>query len=518
MPGAEGCILAVGEALFETALLDKHVTKEEYERELPRLREALLEAQDRLADAGFSVVVVIAGAEGAGKGETVNTLLEWLDARGVEAHGLGLPTSEEAERPPLYRFWRRLPPHGAIGVFFGSWYTIPIVEHAFGKTTAAAFDRELDRIVDFERMLDHEDVLVLKLWFHVSKERQAKVFRKLAKNPDTAWRVTEKDWEYHETYDEFVTTSGRALRRTDSAHAPWHVIAAADRRHRQLAAGHLLLDALRKRLDEPPAESADKEPVPPPPEVNVINSIDLEASLSREDYALRLPAAQGRLGRLARRLTASDRAAVLVFEGSDAAGKGGCIRRVVQALDARFYRVVPIAAPNDEERVRPYLWRFWRRLPGRGQFALYDRSWYGRVLVERVEGFCPPEAWKRGFSEINAFEEQLVEAGILVFKFWLSISAEEQLRRFEERKQTGYKRYKLTEEDWRNREKWEAYESAACEMVRRTSTEIAPWTLVAAEDKLHARIHVLETLCEGLERVLGPDEPPEKGRKKKARE
>ncbi len=500
--------------MFESALLDHRVSKQDYERELPGLREALLDAQGRLAEAGFSVVVVIAGAEGAGKGETVNTLLEWLDARGIEAHGVGFPSSEEQARPPLYRFWRRLPPHGSIGIFFGSWYTVPIVDHIFDRIDGATLDRELDRIVDFERMLDHENVLVVKFWLHVSKEQQARAFRKLEKNPDTAWRVTPQDWEYHGTFDEFVATSARALRRTDAAHAPWHVVAAADRRHRQLSVGRLLLDAIQQRLDVP-AATWEPEPVPAPPEVNVIRSLDLAARLSRDDYEKRLAGEQGRLGRLARRLTASDRAAVLVFEGSDAAGKGGCIRRIVRALDARFYRVVPVAAPTDEERVRPYLWRFWRRLPGRGQFVVYDRSWYGRVLVERVEGFCPPEAWKRAYSEINGFEEQLVESGILVFKFWLSISPGEQLRRFEDRERTGYKRYKLTEEDWRNRENWDAYESAACEMVRRTSTEIAPWTLVAAEDKLHARIRVLETLCAGLELVLGPDEPPGKPRRKK---
>jgi polyphosphate:AMP phosphotransferase len=494
--------------VFESALLDRRVSKEEYAAEVPKLREALLEAQSRFSEGEASIALVIAGAEGAGKGETVNTLLEWLDARGIEAHGMGPLTSEEAGRPPLYRFWRRLPPYGSIGVFFGSWYTDPIVDHIFGRIDDAGLDRELDRIKAFERMLVDENVIVLKLWLHVSKQQQRKVFEKLAANPDSAWRVTPRDWEYHETYDEFVATSARALRRTDSAHAPWQTIAARDRRHRQLKAGRLLLQAIEKHLDAPPRPVTDPEPVPPPPEVNLVRSIDLTVSLDRETYEQRLGREQGRLGRLARRLTESDRAAVLVFEGSDAAGKGGCIRRVTQALDARFYRVVPIAAPTEEERLRPYLWRFWRRLPGRGQFALYDRSWYGRVLVERVEGYCPPEAWKRAYSEINAFEEQLRESGILVFKYWLSISSEEQLRRFEQRKHIGYKRYKLTEEDWRNREKWLAYESAACDMIERTSTEIARWIPVAAEDKLHARIRVLESLCDGLEAVLGPDERP----------
>jgi polyphosphate:AMP phosphotransferase len=501
--------------MFEAAELDHRVSKADYEQQLPALREALLAAQERLAESDFALVIVIAGAEGAGKGETVNTLVEWLDARGIEAHGLGAPTPEETARPPLYRFWRRLPPHGQIGIFFGSWYTQPIVDHVFGKLDDADLDRELDRIVDFERMLDDENVVVLKFWLHVSKARQRKVFRKLEKNPDTAWRVTPRDWEYHETYDEFVETSARALRRTDTGHAPWYVVGARNRRYRQLSVGRLLLETLERRLDAPPPPPTEPEPLPVPPAVNVINSLDLELRLDREEYAERMRAAQGRLGRLARRLTASERSAVLVFEGSDAAGKGGCIRRVVQALDARFHRVVAIAAPSDEERVRPYLWRFWRHLPGRGQFALFDRSWYGRVLVERIEGFCAPEAWRRAFSEINAFEEQLAEADILVFKFWLAISPEEQLQRFQERERTGYKRYKLTPEDWRNRDRWLAYEAAACEMVRRTSTEIAPWTLVPAEDKLYARVMVLETLGARLEQVLGTDEPPRRRRSRK---
>lgn len=496
--------------MFEATELDQRVSKAEFEAQIPELRAALIRAQERLVESDFSLVLVVAGAKGAGKGETVNTLLEWLDVRGIETHGVGPPTAEESERPPLYRFWRRLPPHGQIAIFFGSWYTAPIVDRVFGHIDDPAFDRELERIVAFERMLAAENVVVLKLWLHVSKERQKKAFRKLEKNPNTAWRVTPRDWQYHETYDDFVKSAARALRRTDTAPAAWHVVAGRDRRYRNLTTGRLLLETLEKRLDAPPRPKTAPEPLPVPPEVNVISSMDLGLALDRNTYERRLETEQGRLGRLARRLTASERAAVLVFEGTDAAGKGGCIRRVTRALDARFYRVVPIAAPSDEERVRPYLWRFWRRLPGRGQFCIYDRSWYGRVLVERIEGFCAPSEWRRAYSEINAFEEQLVDSGILVFKFWLSISPEEQLRRFEDRKQTEYKSYKLTPEDWRNRDRWLAYEAAACELMERTSTEIAPWKLVSAEDKLYARIDVLSNLTRGLEAVLGEDEPPQR--------
>jgi polyphosphate kinase 2 (PPK2 family) len=193
---------------------------------------------------------------------------------------------------------------------------------------------------------------------------------------------------------------------------------------------------------------------------------------------------------------------VAVFEGHDAAGKGGAIRRIAGALDARIYQIIPIAAPTEEERAQPYLWRFWRHLPRRGHMAVFDRSWYGRVLVERVEGFCGEYDWMRAYNEINDFEAQMAEHGVIVVKFWLTISQEEQLKRFKEREKTGFKRFKITEEDWRNREKWDQYEQAVCDMVDRTSTETAPWILVEANDKNFARLKVLRSLCERIEGSL----------------
>jgi polyphosphate kinase 2 (PPK2 family) len=239
-----------------------------------------------------------------------------------------------------------------------------------------------------------------------------------------------------------------------------------------------------------------------PPATNLIASLDLGQAIGETDYRKQLERLQLSVGRLARELQSAQQAAVLVFEGTDAGGKGGSIRRITQALDARFYEVVSIAAPSDEERARPYLWRFWRHLPRWGRLAIFDRSWYGRVLVERLEGLCAPEAWRRAYAEINAFEEQLVHAGTSVLKFWLATSEGEQLRRFQERERMGYKHYKITAEDWRNREKWGAYQAAACEMIERTSSEIAPWTLVEAEDKYFARLKVLRTLERALREAL----------------
>jgi polyphosphate kinase 2 (PPK2 family) len=244
-------------------------------------------------------------------------------------------------------------------------------------------------------------------------------------------------------------------------------------------------------------------PLPPAiDKVQVLQTLDLSKKLSRKSYEAALEKWQGRLNSLTRQPKFQQHAVVAVFEGWDAAGKGGAIRRVTQALDARQYQITPIAAPTDEERVQPYLWRFWRHLPSHGRFAIFDRSWYGRVLVERVEGFCSEYDWMRAYGEINDFEDQLAASGIIVAKFWLHISPEEQLRRFKEREQVGFKRFKITPDDWRNREKWAQYETAVCDMVDRTSTGTAPWTLVEANDKYYSRIKILKELCRRIEGAI----------------
>jgi polyphosphate kinase 2 (PPK2 family) len=229
----------------------------------------------------------------------------------------------------------------------------------------------------------------------------------------------------------------------------------------------------------------------------------MSLTLTKAAYKKELLKYQGQLNILMRSPEFKKRMSLVVaYEGADAGGKGGNIRRVTAALDARYYNIIPVAAPTDEEKVQPYLWRFWRHVPGKGRVTIFDRTWYGRVLVERVEGYCSEADWMRAYSEINDFEEQLVRNNILIVKFWLAISKEEQLRRFKEREKIGFKRFKITEEDWRNREKWDAYEQAVCDMVDRTSTDIAPWTIVEGNSKYYARIKVLKTLCDTIEAAL----------------
>jgi len=491
--------------MFESAEIGHKVSREVYEKEVPALREALLEAQlDMVKSARFPLVILVGGVDGAGRGETVNIINEWMDPRHIRTHGMGDPSDEELERPPMWRFWRALPPKGKIGIFFGSWYTWPILNRVFGKIKDADLDQSMESIVRFEKMLTDEGALILKFWLHLSQEKQKKRLQTLEKNSKTRWRVTERDWEHFRLYDRFRKASERALRHTSTAEAPWVIVDGEDPRYRSLTVGRVILAAIRGRLE---AEPRPPEVHAPPlltaiDNLHILKTLDLGLRLERERYEEQLEEYQGRLNLLTRDPNFKKISVIAVFEGNDAAGKGGSIRRITRALDARWYQVVPVAAPTEEERAQPYLWRFWRHIPRRGRVVIFDRSWYGRVLVERVEGFCSPADWMRAYGEINDFEEQLVENGAVLVKFWLAISKEEQLRRFEARQKTGFKRFKITEEDWRNRQKWEQYEMAVCDMVERTSTEIAPWTLVEANDKYHARIKVLKTLCQRIEAAL----------------
>jgi polyphosphate:AMP phosphotransferase len=505
--------------MFESASLKHRVDKAAYKREAVKLRQALLDAQyDLKEDGRFPVLVVIAGVEGAGKSETVNLLNEWMDPRHVITSAFAEPSDEERERPPQYRFWRAMPPKGKVGIFFGAWHTDPVLRRVLGELGDGEFQREIGEIQRLEKMLADEGVLLLKYWFHLSRRQQRKRLAELEKDANTRWRVSDLDWKYFKLYKKFIKVCDPFLRKTSTAEAPWVVIPGADARYRTLTVGRHLLAAMRERLDAKPAKPAhDRIPPLPAPvdRLNVLRALELDQPLAKDEYRKELEKWQGRLAVASRDPRFARLSVVAVFEGNDAAGKGGALRRVTGALDARRYTNVPIAAPTEEERARPYLWRFWRHMPRRGRFAFFDRSWYGRVLVERVEKFAGEFDWMRAYSEINDFEQALVRHGVVVVKFWLAISKDEQFRRFKRREEVAFKRFKITEEDWRNRKKWDAYESAVCDMVDRTSTSIAPWTLVEANNKYHARLKVLKTLCRALEDAL--ESIPKKKKKKKGK-
>jgi polyphosphate:AMP phosphotransferase len=493
--------------MFESAELGHQVDKATYERAVPALREALLNAQyDLFTAARFPVVIVIGGVDGAGKGETVNLLNEWMDPRHIHSHAFAEPSDEERERPRMWRFWRTLPPKGKIGIFFGAWHTDPIIKRVMREISQTELDSEIDRNVRFERMLTDEGALLIKLWFHLSKERQGKRLKGLEKNPQTRWRVTDTDWARFKLYDRFRAVSEYYLRRTSAGEASWTVIEGEDARYRGLTVGKLLLASMRNRLDgnKLPAQAAAKTSalLPAVDGRTTLGALDLSKRLTKRKYDSQLEKWQGRLNLLSREPKFKRMSVTILFEGPDAAGKGGAIRRITGALDARQYQGIPIAAPTEEERAQPYLWRFWRHLPRRGRFTIYDRSWYGRVLVERVESLCAEADWIRAYSEINDFEEQLVLNRTVLAKFWMQIDKNEQLKRFKLRERTSFKRFKITAEDWRNRKKWDAYQIAADEMIERTSTSFAPWVLVESNDKFHARVKVLKTLVQRIESMI----------------
>ena len=501
-------------AMFEAVELGLKVSKEEFDKKVPDLRIKLLQAQEELKDRKFPVLILIHGADGAGKGEVLNTLHEWMDPRFLQTTAFGPRSEEERARPEDWRYWQAMPPKGRTGIFFCSWYTRPILQRAYDEISKKDLEREVERIRLLEKALADDGVLLIKFWFHLSKKDQKKRLKELEEDPRTAWRVTKMDWKHYKLYDHFRAIDEEVLQETHTAEAPWTIVEAKDRRHQMLTVGTTILETLTARLAQAPPPKAPAAATAGTPgkegkkgelgerTKSVLDRLDLTKKLDDGEYKERLEEAQGRVNRLWRKAKPEGLSAVLVFEGWDAGGKGGTIRRLTSALDARDYRVIPIAAPTEEERAQHYLWRFWRHLPGRGRVVIFDRSWYGRVMVERVEGFARENEWKRAYAEINEFEEAMVRHGYIVQKFFLHISPEEQLRRFKEREKTAWKQFKITEEDWRNRNKWDAYEAAVNELVERTSTPHAPWTLVEAVDKNYARVKVLETFAKAVKRAL----------------
>ncbi len=495
--------------MFEVAELGHSLDKKTYNEKVPQLRTELLTVQQRLKDAPFPVLVLISGVDGAGKGRTVNLLNEWFDPRFLRTFAFGPMSDEERERPEYWRFWRSLPPHGHIGLYVGSWYSHPIAQRVSGQFNDAELDGHLLRIKSFERELIDDGALIIKVWLHLSKNAQKQRLKKLESNPETAWRVSKQDKKHLKLYDAFRSIAERTLRDTSTGEAPWIIVEGSDEYYRSITTGQYVLERISQRLAQHEAKLADNSlppssellPVPTRP-LTLLNHLDMSQRLNKKSYQGQLEKLQGRLNKLARAAHQQKISSVIVMEGWDAGGKGGLIRRIIPALDARNYQVIPIAAPTDEERVHHYLWRFWRHIPRAGQVTIYDRSWYGRVLVERVEGFAHHDDWMRAYAEINDFEEQLTGHDTALLKFWLHIDRDEQLRRFKEREKISYKQYKITDEDYRNRERWNDYEHAVNDMVERTSTEYAPWDLIEGNDKRFARIKTLRLYCERLEKAL----------------
>ena len=487
--------------MLETVNLSASLDKEEFRAAMEALDLRLGLAQRRLREAGIPALVIVEGWDAAGKGSTLGRLLQPLDPRGFKVHHVGPATPLEGMFPPMWRFWNLLPARGALAVYNHSWYrrvwNEPMENGASPEAVRAAYER----IRVFERQLADDGAVIVKFFLHISREEQARRFKALKKDPAFAWKVGAAEKARHKQYDAYLALAEDMLRETSTPHAPWTMVPATDERLRNVRVAETLAAALEGAL-ESPAPAVSPAPAPTPRRTGPLDRVDLDQGLERETYAKRLPKLQQELRRLQHLCYLRRRPVVLAFEGWDAAGKGGAIKRLTRELDPRGYEVIPVAAPDGVEKTHHHLWRFWRSLPKAGHFTVFDRTWYGRVLVERVEGYAGTEEWQRAYREINEFEAELVEHGMVVLKFWMHISRDEQLRRFEAREATPEKRWKITEEDWRNREKWDAYEAAVSAMIEQTSSAQAPWTLVAGNDKRHARISVLQTAVDRVAAAL----------------
>lgn len=505
-------------SMFQTAELGQRVPKGEFKRREKALRQTLLDLQHELrADGSFPVLIDFGGVRGGGKASTTNLLNKWMDASYIVTHAYHKPSDEESERPLWWRFWRDLPARGQIGIYLSGRYSRPLLDFVYGHTTLEQYGHQLQQIRAFEQALAADGALILKFWMHVPAKTQKKRLEALESDPLHAWRVSPEDWKHYEMYQRFIEAAEIAVSRTNTGEAPWEIVEGVDYNFRSLRVGEALANALerhlkqqqirRRYLDEltqeavarrEDSENGDDAPLPT---LTILDALDLSKAVPKKTYRKKVEELQARLNRLHMEAASRDLSVILVFEGPDAAGKSGSLRRVIEALDVRWYKVYPFSAPTDEEKAHHYLWRFWRCIPRKGRVTIFDRSWYGRVLVERIEGFANDIEWRRSYAEINQFEESLVEHGIVLVKFWIHISKEEQLARFKAREETPYKRWKLTEEDWRNRARWEDYAEAAHSMIQATDRQLAPWVLVEGNDKYHSRVRVLEAVCEALERA-----------------
>ena len=493
--------------MLEKIDLSKKVDKKTYRRVMDEAEEKLGLLQRECKDAGIPVILVFEGMGAAGKGVQINRLIQALDPRGFDVYACDRPTEDEQMRPFLWRYWTKTPAKGRIAVFDRSWYRSVQVDRFDGLTREDKLGDAYQDILSFEKQLCDDGTVIMKFFLYIDKDEQKKRFKKLEGSKETSWRVTEEDWNRNKAFDRYLKMNEEMLEKTDTDYAPWVIIEAVDKDYAALKIVSTVMDRLEYELehrrpeDEKTAqrqESKTRERF----KNGVLSGIDLSKSLTEEEYKTRLKKLQKRLAELHSELYRLRIPVVIGFEGWDAGGKGGAIKRLTSNLDPRGYRVNPTAAPNDIEKVHHYLWRFWNSVPKAGHIAIFDRTWYGRVMVERIEGFCSEAEWRRAYQEINEMESHMANAGAVVLKFWLHIDKDEQDRRFRERQANPAKQWKITDEDWRNREKWDQYEEAVNEMLIRTSTTYAPWIVVEGNDKRYARVKVLQTVVDALEKKV----------------
>jgi len=498
--------------MLEKIDLKRSVSKEEYKALSKKLREQLSVLQQQVLKKKLPVIVLFEGWGAAGKGKLISDLILNFDPRWCKVHSVTQPTELERRKPVLWRYWNFVPKAGDFSVLDRSWYmdvsTAPLEE----DLSAEELTRRLDSINTLERELTDAGYLIIKFFVHITKKEQKERFEKLAKDHNTQWRVTEQDWKRNRQYDKYCESFDEMIGYTDTTAAPWNLLSGMDLRAAALAVFEAVVARVTEALNRSPEPGASAEepirpgsyPFLPMPK---LSEVPLNHTLEQDEYRKRVDDLQDRLRELHSELYLKKIPVILAFEGWDAAGKGGTIRRVAKALDPRGYQVVPIASPTPDEAARHYLWRFWKNLPRDGHVAIFDRTWYGRVLVERVEGFCSENDWKRAYREINEFERELADWGAVILKFWLQIDKDEQLRRFQARQNNPEKSWKITDEDWRNRSKWDQYEACVNDMLKYTSVKYAPWHIIESQDKKFGRIQTLDLITKAIEDRCGEKRP-----------
>ena len=473
----------------------------DYKAKAKELQDRLSALQIQMKEKKLPAIIVFEGWGASGKGTLIAGTIKLLDPRFFKVTST-LPANEAERRYPLMkRFFEGIPEYGKLSVMDRSWYRELAAAKIEQGISRKEYERRIDSVNTFERQLTDDGYLIVKLFLHISKDEQKKRFDKLGESGATKWRVTDKDRYQNKHYDEYLEKFEDMLEKTDTAYAPWNVIDAEDKQYARYRLFEILVENISAALEADtvyPAESDVSELFDMKPMPKLSEVVLTDKTVSEEEYSKRLKEDQKELAKLHGKLYKLKIPVVIAFEGWDAAGKGGAIKRVGAALDPRGYEAVPVAAPDAREKARHYLWRFWINLPKDGHVTIFDRSWYGRVMVERLEGFTPPERCAMAYREINEFEKELSECGVVVMKFWVQIDKDEQLKRFNDRMNTPEKRWKITDEDWRNRGKWDQYEGAIDEMIQKTSTEYAPWVIVEGNDKKYARLKVLETVIERL--------------------
>lgn len=483
------------------------------------LRTRLIALQNKIREANVPVYIVLCGVSGAGKFGTMFLLRDWMDQRSVRMNAYEREDFSNMCQEYM-RYWNDNVLNGEIGVFLRSWYSEPLVKRSTGKIDDKAFYKKLDWCKSLEKTLTDNGAVFCKIWFYKSKKEQEAYLHTLEDMPYERWRIMESDWKNCALADDFEKTSKKIVEYTDAPEAPWFAVKKGTYTERVRDGLDIICSYVEKQVEKRVDERKKNvnEDTKPSKKVEFAKKLDLTASLSKDKYEQLLPYYRTRLNACLTEVKRQNKKLILAFEGPDASGKGGVISRISSALHIMQFRIFPIAAPTKEELNHHFLWRFFKRLTGQKLMTVFDRTWYGRVLVERIEHFATDKEWKQAFDEINTFEKLLTDGGNIVVKFLLYIDRDEQFKRFKAREETAYKMWKIGEEDWRNRDKWDLYDTAYQEMLDKTDTKTAPWFVVPDNSKKFGRIEAMRLLCEHLEKVLdfkNPTEPPVLKEKKK---